>query len=107
MAGTHDIFLPIEDRDNKADRERDGCIDGFCALPTNHQTDEVNPSHYQKGGIECIDVMRAVASPDQFQAHLWLTAMKYLYRLHSKGTPSLNVRKAIWYLKELEKELSE
>ena len=103
MAGTHDIFLPIEDRPKHMPDEN-GCIDGFCPMPTK---DEVNPSHYQKGGIECIDVMRAVASPEQFQSHLWLTAMKYLYRLHSKGSPSLNVRKAIWYLKELEKELSE
>lgn len=70
-------------------------------------SDEVNPDHYRKGGIECIDVMRAVATPEQFQSHLWLTAMKYLYRLHSKGSAALNVRKAIWYLKELEKELSE
>ena len=121
MAGTHDIFLPIEDRDHKADRERDGCIDGFCPMPTPKPpakdeppvmavdapgADEVNPDHYRQG-IECIDVMQSIASPEQYQGYLWLTTIKYLYRLHRKGSPELNARKAKWFLDRLCQELSE
>ena len=114
MAGTHevDIFQPIPDEALKKDsRERDrsvpdenGCIDGFCPMPT-RAPDQINPPHYQQGP-ECIDVMRAISTDEQFQGHLWLTSMKYLYRLHAKDQPLVNVEKAIWYLERLKQELS-
>ena len=108
---THDIFKPIEDRDNKADRERDGCIDGFCPMPTKPMpvtVDEVNqPAHYMQGGMEAIDVMEAFSNKEEFVGHLRLTAVKYLLRLNEKDTPSVNARKAKWYVSKLCEELSE
>ena len=104
MADTHDIFPPIDDR-TEGTPDENGCVDGFC--PIKKPIDEVNPEHYQSNGIECIDVMKAISTPTQFQGHLWLTAIKYLYRLHAKGVAVVTLRKAIWYLKRLEKELSE
>lgn len=119
MAGTHDIFLPIDERDDKkAMPDENGCIDGFCPMPTpksrandedskgQDPVDEVNPDHYRQG-IECIDVMQSIASPEQYQGYLWLTTIKYLYRLHRKGSPELNARKAKWFLDRLCQELSE
>ena len=104
---TKDIFQPISDQALEKDsRERTECIDGFCPMPT-RAPDQINPPHYQQGP-ECIDVMRAIATDEQFQGHLWLTAMKYLYRMHSKpgASPLSNTQKAIWYLQRLEQELS-
>ena len=102
---TKDIFQPISDQALEKDsRERTECIDGFCPMPT-RAPDQINPPHYQKGP-ECIDVMRAISTDEQFQGHLWLTSMKYLYRLHAKDQPLLNVQKAIWYLERLKQELS-
>lgn len=109
MAGTHEIFLPIEEGKRP---DENGCIDGFCPMPTpkspakDERPDEVNPDHYRQG-IECIDVMQSIASPEQFQGYLWLTTIKYLYRLHRKGSPELNARKAKWFLDRLCQELSE
>ena len=102
---TKDIFQPISDQALEKDsRERTECIDGFCPMPT-RAPDQINPPHYQQGP-ECIDVMRAISTDEQFQGHLWLTSMKYLYRLHAKDQPLLNVQKAIWYLERLKQELS-
>lgn len=57
--------------------------------------DEINhPTHYtQVPGVECIDVIEALAMP----YHLGC-ALKYLWRWDMKATPKANIRKAIWYL---------
>jgi len=73
---------------------------------TNLPKDKINPDHYQKGGIEAIDVMKAVSTPQEFRAYLRLTAMKYLYRLDSKDEPITNAKKAQWYIDRLVKEMS-
>ena len=113
MAGTHDIFLPVDEREDNKKPDENGCIDGFCPMPTPKSpakdeppVDEVNPEHYRQG-IECIDVMQSIATPEQYQGYLWLTTVKYLYRLHRKGSPELNARKAKWFLDRLCQELSE
>jgi len=45
-----------------------------------------HPSHYCKGGIECIDVIRAaVSNLDGFEAFCTGCAIKYLWRWKSKN----------------------
>jgi hypothetical protein len=103
---TADIFKPIEERGAP---DENGCIDGFCPMPTKPMpVDVVNsPPHYMQGGMEAIDVMEAFSSKEEFVGHLRLTAVKYLLRLNEKDTPSVNARKAKWYVSKLCEELSE
>jgi len=61
--------------------------------------------HYIRDGIECIDVMRAISTPEEFQAHCKLTAFKYLYRLGQKDDPAREVKKAQDYLMWLRQSL--
>lgn len=60
--------------------------------------DPINPDHYTSGGIECIDAMRAIATPEEIAAHCRLTAFKYLWRAGKKGPAAEDFRKAAWYL---------
>ena len=47
-------------------------------------SDPINPSHYQVGGIETIDYMRAKSTPEEFEGYLRLSALKYLSRVGHK-----------------------
>jgi hypothetical protein len=57
--------------------------------------DPVN--HYMRGGLECIDAMRAIATPAEFQAYCRLTAFKYLWRIGEKDDPVAEAKKAMDY----------
>lgn len=64
-------------------------------------TDMVNsPPHYGMGdlGIEACDVVKALMTPDQWQAHCHATALYYLLRLGRKDAPAQDAAKAIWWL---------
>ena len=68
--------------------------------------DMVNhPSHYIGNGIECIDAMKACVTPEEFRAHLKLTAIKYLWRYEKKANPLEDIQKALFYMNRLEQEL--
>ena len=61
----------------------------------------IHPSHYQsEGGYECIEVMRAVLTPEQFKGFCLGNAFKYIWRAGKKSTAAFNedIRKANWYL---------
>lgn len=68
--------------------------------PVNH------PAHYRSNGIECIDAIRAVLTPEQFEGYCRGNAMKYLWRAGKKVKPGQTVEeareedlaKARWYL---------
>lgn len=80
------------------DPESTGCLDF-----TDHdfpKAETVNhPAHYQSGGLECIDVIRAV-TVDAFAGFLLGNIIKYLWRYRQKnGTEDL--KKAAWYLDRL------
>lgn len=60
--------------------------------------DPVNPDHYRTGGIECIDALRSVMSPEEFEGFCRGNAIKYLWRCREKGGIE-DVKKAIWYLR--------
>lgn len=63
--------------------------------------DNINPSHYRQGNIECIDaISAAVIDLEGVEAMLVGNAMKYLWRWKYKnGTEDL--RKAQWYISKL------
>lgn len=50
------------------------------------KSDEVNhPNHYNQGGIECIDCIRASMSPEGFQDYCKGNVIKYIHRWRFKG----------------------
>lgn len=65
------------------------------------QPDMVNsPAHYRKGGIECIDAIRAALTPEEFRGFCKGNAIKYLFRANDKGSHDTDVAKADWYVKK-------
>lgn len=60
-----------------------------------------------RGGIECIDAMRAVSTREEFVAHCRLTALKYLWRLGEKDDPSKELKKAEDYIRWARERLEE
>lgn len=66
--------------------------------------DAINPEHYKKGGIECIEAIKASMTDLEFQGYLKGNVLKYMWRFrHKKGVEDL--QKAEWYNKRLIDEL--
>lgn len=59
-----------------------------------------NPKHYTGNGIECIDAMQAMLTPEQFIGYLRGNAFKYSWRYNNKGGVEY-LKKAQWYLNKL------
>ncbi len=59
-------------------------------------SDNINPDHYKKGSIECIDYLKAKLTPEEFRGFLKGNAVKYLTRAESKGGEE-DYKKAAWY----------
>ena len=65
------------------------------------KNDPINPSHYKRGGIECIDVIRAATvGLTGEEAYCTGAALKYLFRWKQKGGHE-DLRKARWYLNRM------
>lgn len=43
------------------------------------------PSHYQKGGMECIDALKAIMTAEEYRGFLHGNVFKYLWRYQDKG----------------------
>ena len=70
--------------------------------------DVVNsPSHYNSGGIECIQAIEASMEPEAFQGYLKGNTLKYLWRMSYKGKALEDCKKAQWYLNKLISTLGE
>ena len=66
--------------------------------------DNVNhPSHYNQGGIECIDALNAMVTgyPDPVGAVLAWQVVKYIWRHPFKSNPVEDLNKAQFYLDRL------
>jgi hypothetical protein len=65
------------------------------------ESDTVNhPSHYNSGGVECIEAIEAQLTKEEYRGYLKGNVAKYLWREKQKGgTESL--QKAQWYLSRL------
>lgn len=60
-----------------------------------------HPSHYNQGGIECIDAIReATKGLDGFEGFCVGNALKYCWRFKYKNGVE-DLKKAIWYVEEL------
>ena len=66
------------------------------------ELDNVNhPTHYNKGTMECLDVIKACLSDSEFKGFLKGNVMKYMYRKGDKGDALEDLNKACWYAKKL------
>ena len=64
--------------------------------------DPVNkPAHYRKGGIECIDAIKASMTDEAFIGYCKGNTQKYLWRLGLKDNALQDAKKAQWYLNKL------
>lgn len=69
--------------------------------------DMVNhPPHYQTGGIECIDAIRAALGLEGFVAYCRGNSIKYSWRAGKKDETAQDLRKAAWYLNRAADELA-
>jgi hypothetical protein len=69
------------------------------AQPSGAKTsDPVNPEHYKKGGIECIDAIRSMLTEEEWRGFLKGTAMAYIWRLGYKDAPEQDAKKTLWYV---------
>ena len=59
-----------------------------------------HPAHYNTGGYECIEVLRAIMTPEAYRGFLKGNVLKYLWREKKKGNLE-SLQKAQWYLSEL------
>ena len=67
--------------------------------------DNVNhPTHYNKGTMECLDVIKACLSNSEFRGFLKGNVMKYMYRKGDKGDALEDLNKACWYAKKLKEQ---
>jgi hypothetical protein len=73
---------------------------------TREKMDMVNsPPHYNSGGIECIQAIKASMSPEAYCGYLKGNTMKYLWRYEKKVLPLEDLKKAQWYLIKLIEEV--
>lgn len=57
-----------------------------------------SPSHYKKGGIECIDYIKAKLTDEMFIGYCLGNTIKYISRALYKGKFNEDIKKAIVYL---------
>ena len=68
--------------------------------------DNVNhPKHYLKGGLECIQVIKAQLTPEQYEGYLYGNVIKYMWRWKEKNGLE-DLRKAAHYLMWLQEEVT-
>jgi len=63
------------------------------------------PPHYTKGGIECLDAIKASMPREQFIGYLKGNEIKYVWRYEHKGGVE-DLKKANFYLNRLIQELT-
>lgn len=84
---------------------------GYEVIEEESNNDDSNmvnhPSHYNQGGIECIDAIKsATCDLNGLEAFCTGNAIKYLWRWKEKnGVEDLN--KAIWYINKLKESISD
>jgi hypothetical protein len=62
------------------------------------EKEKVNhPSHYNQGGVECIDVMIETQGIDAVKNFCVCNAFKYLWR-HNQKNGIEDLKKSLWYI---------
>ena len=68
----------------------------------NSEQEMVNhPDHYNQGGIECFDVIKAFHGQDAFEGFCAGNVLKYVMRYKHKDNPKQDLEKARVYLNEI------
>ena len=63
--------------------------------------DNINPSHYRQGKVECIDAIEAATiNKKGLDAVCTANVLKYIWRAESKGGVE-DLKKAQWYLSKM------
>ena len=69
--------------------------------------DKINPDHYQRDGMECIDAIKAaVQNLSGAEAYETGSAIKYLWRWKEKGGKD-DLNKAMWFIKDMISDIEE
>lgn len=80
---------------------------GGCSFWSASRDSVNHPAHYTAGGIECIEAIKAATEGLQgIQAVCAANAIKYVWRFSRKNGAE-DIKKAIWYLRRLLKEIGE
>jgi hypothetical protein len=80
----------------------DMLIEEGCTLDLEWEEDVVNkPSHYNSGGVECIEAIEASMELEAFQGYLKGNILKYIWRMSYKGKALEDCKKSQWYLNKL------
>lgn len=67
-----------------------------------------NPAHYKlSGGVECIDYIKQVLTPEEFKGYCHGNLIKYQHRHGYKGNPVEDIQKAEWYLRKMIETMKE
>ena len=66
-----------------------------------------HPSHYNQGGIECIDALKECLGLDGFKGFCKGNAIKYLWRSGHKNDEIEDLKKASWYVNKLVETLDD
>ena len=71
------------------------------SVPRCDEEDMVNnPNHYNTGGIECLEAIKASMSTEAYTGYLKGNVQKYVWRYEDKNGVE-DLRKAQWYLNAL------
>jgi hypothetical protein len=82
---------------NKFNAQVDAALEKAGLLPK----DNINPSHYKQGGVECIDALEAATvNLKGIEAVCTANAIKYLWRWKEKNGKE-DLHKAQWYITKL------
>lgn len=76
------------------------CLWQRDSVEGNKEDDVNSPSHYNKGGVECIDAIESSMTKEAFCGYLKGNVIKYMYRYENKGGVE-SLKKAQWYLNKL------
>jgi hypothetical protein len=69
--------------------------------------DNINPSHYKQGKVECIDAIEsATINKKGLDAVCTANVIKYIWRCEDKGGVE-DMKKALWYLERMIKSHEE
>lgn len=106
-AGTIDGYWIVRDwcifrdeTDETASEDQADTVMACNSEPATAGNAVLHPSHYCRNGHECIDIIRAVLTEEEFRGYCKGNCIKYIFRCAAKGGEE-DIRKAIQYLRFL------
>ena len=98
----HNIYCNVADESGRCKAARGECtihkVEPVHPVPSEPVEDPVNsPSHYMHGGVETIDIIRSMLTPEEFRGYLKGNILKYRERAMFKGKTDEDYAKAKKY----------